>query len=151
MIVEQSLPLTHHAQYVIVNNDLNKRQVISCCRSNFVHVHTEASVACDIDYHFVRTTEFCTDCCSKTITHGSQSAGSDQSTRFFVFVILGSPHLVLSHIGNDDRITFCHTIQFFDDIRSGQTFLVIFQRIFCFHIFHFFHPGIVILRMDLFV
>ena len=40
---------------------------------------------------------------------------------------------MLSDIRHDNRISFCLTMQFFDDSRSGQSRLIIFQRELLFH------------------
>ena len=52
---------------------------------------------------------------------------------------------MLSYLGTDNRITFCHTINFFDDIWSCQTFLIVFQRESFFQILNMCHPLLMVL------
>ena len=125
---------------MVIDNDLDQRHVVSGCCSDLIHIHTETSVTGHIDYDLIRAAEFGADGSAETVTHGSQTAGSQQCTRLRIFVILGSPHLMLSYIGNHDGVTFGHAIQLFDNIGTCQNILIVFHRIFLFTIFYPFYP-----------
>ena len=60
---------------MVIDDNLNDRDVVSGCGCNLIHVHTETSVSGDIQYHFIRSAHFGSDCSSDTITHGAKSAG----------------------------------------------------------------------------
>jgi len=56
--------------------------------------------------------KFRSDGCGQSEAHGAESAGSDESARAIVVVILRFPHLVLAHIGDDNGLA----VGFFPEI-----------------------------------
>ena len=52
---------------------------------------------------------------------------------------------MLSYLGADNRVSLCHTINLFDNIGTGQTFLIIFQRESFLQILDMCYPRIMIL------
>ena len=118
--VEQRLPLAYHAEYVVVDNNLDDRNVVSgkCCQ--LIHVHTETAVTCDVDDRFVRASHFCAHGCSKTESHRSKTAGGQKRSRARITVILRRPHLMLSDIRCDNCLSVRCLIDLLDHIRSGK-------------------------------
>ena len=60
---------------MVVDNDFDHRNVVSRKGCQFVHIHAEAAVACDVDNGFVRASHFGAHGSSKTESHGSKTAG----------------------------------------------------------------------------
>jgi len=52
--------------------------------------------------------------------HGAKTAGGDQRARRLVVVVLRLPHLVLPHVGHDDRIAASDAPDIVDDMRGIQ-------------------------------
>ena len=69
------------------------------------------------------------DRCADSVAHGSQAAGRDQGAGLCIGIILGRPHLVLSDIGGDDRVSFRQLVQLLDDSGTGELLVVIVERI----------------------
>ena len=95
-----------------------ENELLSHCGCNFIHIHTETSVSGNINDLFLRASDLCTDCSAKTISHCSKTAGCQKCSRFFVFVILCRPHLMLSYFRHNDGIPVCLSIDFLNDIRT---------------------------------
>ena len=62
VVVEQCLPLTHHSKYMVIKYDFNQWFAATDCCGDLIHIHTEASVTCDIYYRLVRSSHLRTDC-----------------------------------------------------------------------------------------
>ena len=53
LVVEQSLPLANHSENVVVDNELDYRDIVRVSRDKLVQVHRKAAVARDVDHGFV--------------------------------------------------------------------------------------------------
>ena len=127
------LELPDHSEYMIVEDDLYHRNVISHRSHELLHIHPEAAISRNIDDSPVRESRPGTDRSAKTVPHRSKAAGCEKCSGLLKFIVLGCPHLMLSDIRHDDRISFCLAVQFLDDRRPGQFRLIIFQRVFFLH------------------
>jgi len=107
----------------------NYGNIISAGCSKFIHIHSEASVTGNIDANLIRLSQLGTDTCSKTVTHGAKSTGGKEGTGLCILIILGCPHLMLSHIGGNDCFTLGYPVNFFNHVGTGQLTILIFQRI----------------------
>ena len=145
MFIEQSLPLSDHTKYMVVDNHFNDRNLISgsCCQ--LIHVHSETTVSGNIDHYSVRTAELGTKCCPKAIAHGSETAGRNKLSWFLIFIKLCSPHLVLPNFCANDRITVCCLINTLDNPRSCQYLVIVSHRITRLHLTNMTHPRLMIL------
>lgn len=126
--VEQCLPLANHSKYMVIDDNLDDRNVISRSRSDLIHIHTETAVTGDIDHRFIRAANLCSDCSSKTISHRTKTAGGQKLMGLLIFIILGSPHLMLSDFCDDQGISFCDPVKLFHHIGCSQTCRIVFQR-----------------------
>ena len=74
LFIEKCLPLSYHSKYVVVQDYLDDRHVVSrsCCY--LVQIHSEASVTGYVDDCLIRSAVLCSDSCANTVTHGSKSA-----------------------------------------------------------------------------
>ena len=146
--VKEILPLSNHAQNAVVNNDLDQGQMLPHSRRDLIHVHAEAAVAGNVDYLLVRAADLRSDSRSQTITHSSQSAGSQKLARAMKAVILGRPHLVLSHFRHNNSVSLRLLTDLLDQIGAGEPGLVIGQRKALFGLFHFPLPVRVLTRLQ---
>ena len=110
---------------MVVDNNLDDRNVVSgkCCQ--LIHVHTETAVTCDVDDRFVRASHFCAHGCSKTESHRSKTAGGQKRSRARITVILRRPHLMLSDIGRDDGFPVRRLVDLLNHERSGKAFFIL--------------------------
>ena len=113
---------------MVIDDNLDDRNVISRSRSDLIHIHTETTVTGDIDHRFIRAANLCSDCSSKTISHRTKTAGGQKLMGLLIFIILGSPHLMLSDFCDDQGISFCDPIKLFHHIGCSQTCRIVFQR-----------------------
>ena len=104
---------------MIVNDNLNHRNVVSACGSQLIHIHTETAVTRNVDTNFVGLSDLRSDAGTQALTHGAESAGGQECTGFCIGIILSRPHLVLSHIRGNDGVTLCHAAQLLHHIRTG--------------------------------
>ena len=82
-------------------------------RCHLIHIHMEASIPRNQNNRTVRIGNLGTDRRSHTIAHRPQTAGTDPAARTGKLIILCHDHLMLSDIGNDNRILS-------DDFMQGQ-------------------------------
>ncbi len=149
LLKKQRLPLPHHAQHMIVDDDLYDRDVVAACRRQFVHIHAETSVTGNVHTDFVRHADLCADAGAKPVAHRAESAGREEGARFRILIILCCPHLVLSDIGGDDRFPRCHAVKLLDDVRTGQLIRLVPQGVFFLERFDLCDPLTVILPFQL--
>ena len=72
--VEQRLPLAHHAQHMVVQHQLDHRDIVAGRCGDLIHVHTEAAVAGHIDHQLIRTSQLRAKAGAKAVPHGSQAS-----------------------------------------------------------------------------
>ena len=133
---------------MVVKYNLDNRNVVAGCRRNLVHVHTETAVSGNIDNRLILTAHLRTNRCTQTVAHGAQTAGGQKLSRTFVFIILCRPHLMLSDIGTDDRIAAGYLVDLFHDIRTGQNFLVVAERVHIFQTLNVAQPLVMVHRIQ---
>ena len=134
---------------MVVDDQFDHRDIVTGSCSNLVHVHTEAAVTCNVDDRLILAAHFSANRSAQAVSHGSQSAGSKESSRLTVFIILGSPHLVLSNLGYDHSVPAGHFIYSLDNERTGQYVLVIAQRIHIFHTLNMSDPFVMVDRIQM--
>ena len=135
---------------MIVDDNLNHRNLISGKSRNLIHVHTEAAVARDIDYGFLRPSHLRAHSSSEAKAHGAQSSGSQKFPRFFVDIILRRPHLMLADIRGNHRIPLGHTVKFLHNRRTGQA-VFMFHRITFLQSADLLKPFRIFLRLQTFI
>ena len=96
--IKQLLPLTHHAEYLIIQYHNNDGKVIGTNGSQFIEVHVEAAVTGKQNDPFIRIRHSGTDSGTHTVTHCTQTAGRTPTAGLFKAVTLGYPHLMLSNV-----------------------------------------------------
>ncbi|CCZ90174.1 unknown [Clostridium sp. CAG:167] len=70
---------------------------------------------------------------------------------FTVFIILSRPHLMLAYICSHNSIIVCQRINSLNNIRTCQTFMIIFHRHSFFSSHYFLNPVFVILLFQFFI
>ena len=133
---------------MVVDNNLDDRNVVSGKRCQFIHVHTETAVACDVDDGLVRASHFRAHGRSKAEAHRSKAAGGQKRSRARIAVILRRPHLMLSDIGRDDSLSIGCLVDLLNDERSGQAVLML-QREFFLHRLDLGNPLVMVHRLQL--
>ena len=77
----------------------------SCCeRRELALGHLEAAVAGDHPDLGVGPRHLGADRRGQGEAHGAEAARGDERARLVVLVVLRLPHLVLAHVGDDDRV-----------------------------------------------
>ena len=129
--VEQLLPLPHHPQIHVVDDENLEGQLQRNRRHELLNRHDVGTVAVDVDDSLVRTSELRADGGGQTKPHRAEAAGVEPLPRLREFEILRRPHLVLSDIRNDDGIAVM-LINLLDDILRHHlvALLFVFKRIF---------------------
>ena len=117
---------------MVVDHNLDDRNIVSagCCQ--FIQIHTETSVSGNIDTDLIRSAGLCTDAGPQPIAHRPETAGRKESSGLRILIILRRPHLMLSHIRGDHCLSLCQPVDLLYDIRTGQTALIVSQRILLF-------------------
>ncbi len=70
----QNRPENRIIKATFINDYLNDRNIVSACSCKFIHVHSEASITCNIDTDLIRIAHLRTYYSAKTISHGSKAA-----------------------------------------------------------------------------
>ena len=105
LVVEELLPLPHHAQEPVVQDRDDDRQAVLHRHDELLDVHLDRAVAGDVDDPLVRPRQLRADGRGEAVAHGAQPAGRDEGPGLGVLVELGRPHLVLPHLGADDGVS----------------------------------------------
>ena len=114
--MQQFLPLAHHAQALVVENELLHRQAVLYSSSHLLHVHQPGGFAGNVDHQRVRMCHLRADRGWEAITHGAEAAGGHKPVWILKAQILRRPHLVLADLGGDIAITaLC---QFFQTLKG---------------------------------
>ena len=100
-VVEELLPLAHHAHVAVVQvHDLD-RQVILLAGREFLDAHLDRGLAGDAAHRLLRERELHAHGRGQAKAHGAEPAGVDPATRLVEAVELRGPHLVLAHVRGD--------------------------------------------------
>ena len=113
---------------MVVDYDLYDWKVVPRSRSELVHIHTEAPVSCDVYAGFIGISNLCAYAGSKSIAHRAKSSRCKDRPWIFEFVVLGSPHLVLTYICRNDGFAARQLVKLLNDIGTGQFVFFIGKR-----------------------
>ena len=103
LLVEELLPLAHHAQEAVVDDgDLHRQVALLLEHGQFLQRHLEAAVAGHGPDQPIGVRHLCADGRGQRVAHGTQAAAGQQLARNVMGVVLALPHLVLAHVGDDD-------------------------------------------------
>ncbi len=141
VFVEQFLPLTNHAEVVVVqNNNLDRQLMDRSCRQ-LKQRHLKTAVSTETDNQIVGTPKLRADGSGQTETHRARSAGAEEVIRVVRLIELSSPHLMLSDIGDNNSFAFGEFIKLVDDMLHFQVALPFeFEREFLFPAVELFEP-----------
>jgi len=90
--------ITPSEDLVAYTRNLQKLFMAAHCCRDLIHIHSETAISANVDNCFVRSSHLGTDRGSKSVSHCSETTGSQESTGFFVLEVLCGPHLVLTDI-----------------------------------------------------
>ena len=99
--VEQLLPLAHHAETGVVDDDERDRQLVLDGHDQLLKRHLRTTVAADGHSRVVRPRDRRADGGGNAKTHRAHAARGEEVAREVVAEKLGGPHLVLSHVRHD--------------------------------------------------
>ena len=112
VVVEQRLPLAHHAEIAVVHHDDLDGQGVRGDGGQFGDRHLEAAVAADGEDQLIGTGHLRADGGGKAEAHGAESAGVDPEARLVEADQLRGPHLVLADVGSDDGLAAGEAVDF---------------------------------------
>ena len=104
LLVDQVLPLAHHTQGAVVEDDGDDGDVVVLGGAELVAVHAEAAVAGAVHHHLARIAHGGPHGGPQAEAHGAEAAGGDELAGAGEVVVLGAPHLMLAHIGGHDGV-----------------------------------------------
>ena len=143
-VVKTVLPLHHHAEVLVVEDDGLGRDFFDVGAGQFLHVHEERTVAVDVDDFDVGAGDFGAHGGGITEAHGAEPGGRDESARFLEIVKLPGPHLVLSDTGGEDGFAFGQFVELLDDVLrlDGVVGVFVAERLLFFPRRDFVIPGL---------
>src|SRR5471030_2662543 len=113
---EQPLPLAYHAVAQIVQQQDLHGNAVGGCRFQIADIHPDTAITIDIDHQGAGTRQLGADSGGQAEAHGAHAARCQQAARMLECVILGRPHLVLTHARRDDRLPLRDFAEFLDDV-----------------------------------
>ena len=113
--VETILPLHHHAQVLVVQDDGLGRDFLNARGGQFLDVHQERAVAVDIDHLLVRPRNLGAQRRRVAKAHRTKPGAGEQLPWLLVLVILSGPHLVLADAGGQDGLAAGQLVKHLDD------------------------------------
>ena len=113
---EAIFPLNDHSEVLVIDDDRLGGNVFGHGSGEFLNVHQEGSVSVDIDDFAVGAGHLGADGCRITVSHGTESGGSQETTGMMEVVELAGPHLVLADPGGDDGFPLGEFTEFLDDL-----------------------------------
>src|ERR1039457_625918 len=102
-VVEELLPLPHHAEALVVEDDDLQRQMVFDGRGEGLHRLLEAAVAVEVDDEPVRPPALRAERGRQAEAHRAEPARRDERAGLVALPELSGPHLVLTHVRRDDR------------------------------------------------
>ena len=109
------LPLPHHPEVGVVQDRDLDRNALGGRRGKLLRRHLEASVAVDRPHHPVGAPYLRPDRRRHGEAHGPEATQIDPGVRVLEGPVLGSPHLMLAHARDEDRVRRCQSPQGLDD------------------------------------
>ena len=103
VVVDELLPLAHHAQVAVVDDRHLHRQALLHRRHQLLDGHQQRAVAGDAHHGLAGPGHLGADGRGQAEAHGPEAAGRDPVVRRLAVVVLRGPHLVLAHVGGDHR------------------------------------------------
>ena len=125
-LVFQILPLHDHAEMLIVQNDALDGNALGHRSGEFLNVHQYGAVAVDIHDLKIGEGDFAPERGWQAVSHGSKAQAADKTPGFVEVIILGGPHLVLTHAGGHDDVAFAHFVKFLNHELGSNRIGVIF-------------------------
>ncbi len=125
--------------------------MVTACRCQFVHIHSETAVARDVNTDLIRTPHFCAQTRTQTVSHRAEAAGCQKRPWHGIFVILSSPHLMLSNIRRDHCIAAGDPVNLLHNVRTGQCRMIIIEWELFLQVSNVLHPRRMFLLFQLFV
>ena len=113
---EAIFPLHNHSEVLVINDDRLGGDVFGYGGGEFLDVHQEGAVAVDIDDFAVGAGHLGTHGGGITVSHGTESGGSQETTGMMEVVELAGPHLVLADPGGDDGFPLGEFTELLDDL-----------------------------------
>ncbi len=115
-VIHEVLPLNHHPEVLIVEDDGLRVDFFDLGGAEFLDVHEETAVAVDVDNEAVRAGDFYAEGGGKAKAHSAETEGTDVGAGFAEFKELRGPHLVLPHTGGDDGVALGDVVERFDGL-----------------------------------
>ena len=112
VVVEERLPLAHHAEIAVVHHDDLDGQGVRGDGCEFRDGHLEAAIAADGEHEFIGAGHLSAERGGEPEAHGAESAGVDPEMRLVEADQLRGPHLVLADVGGDDGLAAGEPIDF---------------------------------------
>lgn len=112
-VVEKFLPLAHHAQEGVVEQDDLHADVRLENRRQFLNGHLQPAVAREEDDLAVGSAQLGADGGREAEPHGSQTARRDDAAAAAEPEVAGGEHLLLPHVGDHHRVAVvgaCHGV-----------------------------------------
>src|SRR5215831_20164701 len=103
--MKQFLPLTHHAEEIVVENDNFYISTELHNSTQFLQRHLKTTITNDRNNSSVLRTILRTNRCGQCKTHCAESTACNIALRFYKCCITASHHLVLTNICYNYRIT----------------------------------------------
>ena len=132
LLVEQRLPLAHHAQVAVVDQRHLDRHAFDRAGGQFLVGHLEATVAVDRPHLRVRAGHLGAHGGRDGEPHGAQPAGVEPGARLLVGDELRRPHLVLADAGDVHGVRAGDLTQLLDDVFGAEAAValrIVAQRI----------------------
>ncbi|MNV22433.1 hypothetical protein D3C71_1134040 [compost metagenome] len=100
----QLLPLAHHAHVAVVAQHQLHRRAVLHRRRQLLDVHQHRGVAAHAHRERVGVADLRADGRGQPVAHGAGAARGEPVARAVEAQVLRGPHLVLAHVGRDDRV-----------------------------------------------
>ena len=119
-LVEQRLPLPHHAERLVVDDRDLDRDALDRAGGELLVGHLEAAVAVDRPHGRVGPADLGAHRGRHREAHRAEATGVDPGVRVLVADEVGGPHLVLADAGDVDRLGAGDRAEPLDDVLRGE-------------------------------
>ena len=123
-IVEELLPLPHHAEVAVVDDGDVDLDVLLHHRLQLGLRHLEAAVADDGPHFAIGTRQLGADRRGHAEAHRAEAARGDERAGLGDLVVLRGPHLVLADVGDDDGAAGGRLPDVVDHVRGAEPAVV---------------------------
>ena len=125
--MEELLPLAHHSQVAIVHNGNFKHQALLMYSSEFLDVHLNAAITGHYPHRCIGYAHFDTHSSGEGKTHCTEAARGNMAIEAGPYVVACRPHLVLSHIGDNNGLAMCFCTNSVQDASGIRMLLIAFD------------------------